>query len=172
MPARCLSSRLFACLMLTLGLGRAGAASAELDFEAKLKTAYIVNFIRYIDWQRSLSNVRLCVSPTADIHSYALPLQQRNLDGGRVLTVIDNFVDLQGCDIFYENGSMAESGFDLSLTPDVLAISDSRLALARGFHIQFFLRNLKLRFSISRANLDAANFEISSKLLRLSRDVE
>jgi hypothetical protein len=53
----------------------------------------------------------------------------------------------------------------------VLTVGETREFLRRGGMIQLFLDNDKVRFSINQTAADSAGLQVSSRLLRLAREV-
>ena len=139
------------------------------DDASKLKTVYLVNFARFINWQHiETTNVYLCVYKDASIYSHTDKINNINIGQGRKLTVLVDPEDISLCNILYWDEQTIHLR-DATATNEILEVTDSRHAFNKGMDVLFFLDNNKLRFFITDNVLNAPDIKISSKLLRLSK---
>lgn len=150
-----------------------------MDLPAKvdqLKTAYLFNFAKFVEWPDEPSSVVLCVrsSMSSDL---VQALNGREIDATRVLEVKSVVAPESDCHMYYSSGQYSEVGSTLQVSLQapsefpvhLLSISDRTGALERGYAFEFFVRDKKLRFSVNQSLLEHAEFKISSKLLNLAR---
>lgn len=143
--------------------------NAADDNPSKLKTVYLVNFARFINWQHiETTNVNLCIYKDASIYSHTDKINNINIGQGRKLTVLVDPEDISLCNILYWDEQTIHLR-DATATNEILEVTDSRHAFNKGMDVLFFLDNNKLRFFITDNVLNAPDIKISSKLLRLSK---
>jgi hypothetical protein len=167
-----------AALGLALALAVPAAASDTPNLEYDVKAAFLLNFTRFVEWPASARGepLRVCVF-RADPFGGAL---RQTLEGehahGRPLTsaLIGSPADLTACDVVFVPES--ESG----QAPDVLralrghavlTIGESPEFLQHGGIFNFVVERDRVRFDINAAAADRSGLRISSKLLRLARQV-
>lgn len=144
----------------------AGYVQAQQPMAA-LKAAYVYNFTKFIDWPAAASGsvVTLClIQPDPE-----LEVQFRALDGRSVgeaslrllwLTPAD---DVSVCHVLY-----SEQPTPIAGGVGVLVVTDQSRP---GSVINFSVTGQKLRFDIDRGEARRRELKISSRLLRLAREV-
>lgn len=160
-----------ACLALLL---MSSSITFAQGVEDKLKVAYLVNLVNFVKWPGEPNTVAFCVSASSDLYPSLKKLNQYVLDKGKTLVLMVNPASMNQCHMAFSDDA-SENNYTqmvLSAKPDVLTISDTSRALHKGYAFQLFVRNLHLRFAINRDAVDKAKYKISSKLLRLSRQVD
>ncbi len=147
---------------------------ADAGLEAKLKTAYLVNIARFTTWPNQYGPKVLCIMKDAAIFSEVQQLQAHEFGADLQLSIVINPTSLALCSMLYWDQSSADQYQQLLTTRHngLLIVSDLSDAHQQGFAIQFFVRNLKLRLSIDQQALKGADYKISSKLLRLSKQID
>jgi len=150
-------------------------AQSPENLENKLKTAYLVNFAKFTSWKKAGDYKVICVFKSASIYPEIEQLEggQNNPDN-RVLVMV-NPVDLGDCQLLYWDKATDENESRSILStvhPGLLIVSDMTDVEDQKFAIQFFVRNLKLRFAINQDVIKNSEYRISSKLMRLSRQIE
>ena len=152
-----------------------GALVADDSLEDKLNAAYLINLTGFVRWPSNASETVVCLSETSSIAPYVLAQSGRALAQERTLRAQTSWSDPSECHVLYWDTGVGPWGQDPSFSeryPGVLAISDQKGALEEGFAIQFYMRNLKLRFAINAENVALSDYQISSKLMRLARQVD
>ena len=169
------------CLVVMLALlpaDRASIAAQEPALEYDVKAAFILNFVRYVTWPetRRAPPFRVCVlgaNPFGDRLAAALAgevwqgaaMDLHRMQGTR---------DAQTCHLLYVPAAStnrfiaARAQFSAGGT---LVVGETRELLTKGGMIQLFVEANKVRFSVNQAAADAAGLQISSRLLRLAREV-
>lgn len=163
------------CLVVALlvAMGWPGsAASAQSDLERKVKSAFILNFAKFITWPDSAFNtarqaLRVCADSSDTVNSLAQVMQGKTV-GQRPLEVTQLPAD--DCQIIYATGpeaAQSQQYLSARTSPGVLTVYETPQALDGGV-IRFFVQDRKVRFEIDRDEAAAANLSISSKLLRVA----
>ncbi len=148
---------------------------AESGFEAKLKTAYMVNIARFTTWPDNNKNIVLCIFSQSSIIDEVKALNKIDETAEFRVSVLVDPENLSQCNMLYlDENTYNPDQNDIIMTAheSLLTISDVKGALESNVAIQFFVRNLKLRFSINQQVVKSREYKISSKLLRLARQMD
>ncbi len=176
MPNHRKSNRFLIVLMCVIVvLHGSNKAHADDEFEAKLKTAYLVNIARFTTWSSNNDDKVLCIFKESAIFNEINQLKEIKSEPGFKLVINVDPVNLNICNLLYldDDTFVAEQNQILEqMYRGTLTISDMNNAIELGFAIQFFVRNLKLRFSINQEVIKSGDYKVSSKLLRLSRQMD
>ncbi len=143
----------------------------ERRSQAKLKAAYLFNIARFVTWPDSPSEVSLCIHNKSAVLSLAGALQGRALGGGRSLAV-RAARDIHDCHIFLapDGWEMTEhDGVSPATLKRTLVIGDTGASAPVDAALQLYVDAGKLRFFVVDNELRQAEFQISSKLMRLAR---
>ncbi|MDX1295097.1 MAG: YfiR family protein [Sulfurimonadaceae bacterium] len=141
--------------------------------EAKVKSAYLYNFTKFVSWpDRSNGPVTVCVIGAPKVAKLLEELASRQ--GGKFKVITSPEADLSRCHILYIARGSADIKRFLSKVKgqQILTVSDSELFAQRGGVVGFFAERGKMRFEINIVTAREANIKISSKLLELARVVE
>lgn len=143
--------------------------------EPQLRTAYVINIIKFVSWDTPMQRIDLCINVESGLRPYLSGLPSDVLGAGVALNIISPIDDYAECDVLYVDHSIRQRAdiprFAEIIHDNLLAIGDFSEALQQGFAIQFFVRDLRLRFAINENVLKRASYKISSKLLRLARSL-
>jgi hypothetical protein len=147
-------------------------ANDTLSKENKLKAAYFLNFIEFIEWPNasedgSLVPLDICLQDTTPFAAFfrALVSESPTIDTDRQLYVY-LLPDATHCDYTYlyqtavDENSPAEGS--------VVVLSSSKV-LQKNAAIIFYTSDRKLRFEIDLANIKKAGVTVSSELLKLAK---
>ena len=153
-------------------------AARQRPLEYDVKAAFVLNFVRYVEWPASHRTppLRLC---TLETNPFGTRLQ--TVVGGeqwegagidvRVVADMRRSVDChllyvaEGVTDRFANGISALSGLP------VLTVGEHDRFLERGGMIRLFVEDNKIRFSINQKAAETVGLLISSRLLRLARTV-
>jgi hypothetical protein len=148
--------------------------------EANVKTVFLFNFAKYVAWpplatgERSPGEVRICV--TARDSFFALlqsAVQGEDVDGRALVAVaLDGLDAARTCQILYVGHADSLDGrawLSAVRGRQVLTVADG--PLNDDTVIAFVRENNRVRFDINRAAGNRRGLNISSKLLRLARQV-
>jgi len=148
--------------------------------EANIKAVFLFNFAKYVTWppvnlgERSPAEVRVCV--TANDAFFALlkaAVQGEDIDGKPLLPIaLEGLDEAKTCQILYVGDSRtadAKAWFEAVKGSQVLTVADG--PLNDDSVIAFVRDSNRIRFDINRAAASRRNLNVSSKLLRLAREV-
>ncbi|MCK5498562.1 MAG: YfiR family protein [Gammaproteobacteria bacterium] len=139
------------------------------DSSSKLKAVYLVNFARYVNWERiDAVNVNLCVHKNTSIYDHLDKINNVDIGHGRKLIVLVDPEEISLCEIVYWDEQTVHLRNAIAME-GILEVTDSQDAFDNGMDVLFFLDNNKLRFFIADMTLNTNELHISSKLLRLSK---
>jgi hypothetical protein len=180
-----LSRRRFAIAAVVICLagsvaGREQAPPAATPIEANVKAVFLFNFAKYVTWpplaigERSPQEVRICV-PARD--GFFALLQEavkgEEIDGKPMVAVaLDGLDAAKSCQILYVGDAQSPDGkawLSAVRGLQVLTVADG--ALTDETVIAFVRDNNRVRFDINRAAGTRRNLNVSSKLLRIARQV-
>lgn len=156
-------------LMLGFSTNVVAADSSYLQ----LKAAYLVNIARFVSWPEkdAASGVVLCLPQNSDLAVLKELLDGQPVGSDRNLDVRMPVGKLSDCNILYlDESSAKKTTFEaVRNSSHTLVVAETPIAWERGFAIQMYTRDLKLRLAINEAIVKDADYEMSSKLLRLYR---
>jgi hypothetical protein len=149
--------------------------------EANIKAVFLFNFAKYVTWpplaigERSPGDVKICV--TAKDSFFALlqsAIQGEDVDGKPLVPVaLDGLDAAKTCQILYVGDADSPDGKAwLSAVRGVQVLTVGDGALSDETVITFVRENNRIRFDINRASASRRGLNISSKLLRLARQVK
>ena len=162
--------------LLAHPLGRRAAAAGPL--EANVKAVFLYNFTKYVQWPPSgepkPADVRICVTASDAFFSLLKSaVQGEDLDGRPLLPVaLDGLDDAKTCQILYVGDVQtldAKAWLDAVRGHQVLTVADG--PLNDDTVIAFVREDNRIRFDINRASANRRGINVSSKLLRLARQV-
>ena len=166
------------CLALAL---TAVAQSNPAAIEANVKAVFLFNFSKYVTWppvalgERSPAEVRICV--TANNSFFTLlkaAVQDEAVDGKPLLPIaLEGLDEARTCQILYVGDTQsadAKAWLAAVRGQQVLTVADG--ALNDDTVIAFVRDSNRVRFDINRAAASRRNLNVSSKLLRLARQVK
>ena len=147
--------------------------------EYDVKAAFVLNFARYVEWPpvRRTPPLRMCVLQT---NPFGDRLESvvggEHWQGGEieVRLVPDMRRAAAECHLLYVPESASErftSGMSAIAGVPMLTVGEHPKFLEQGGMIRLFLEESRVRFSINQRAADAAGLQVSSRLLRLARDV-
>ena len=172
-------------LTFTLLTGLAGhvpllAQSGTPPLEASLKAVFLFNFSKYVTWpaqgitERSPAEIRICVTANDEFFNVLrAAVQDEDIDGRPLLPVaLDGLDAARTCQILYVGDAQSPDGrawLGAVRGRQVLTVGDG--ALTDETVIAFVRDGNRIRFDINRAAAGRHGLNVSSKLLRLARQV-
>lgn len=134
---------------------------------AALKVAYVYNFTKFIDWPAADSGsvLTLClIEPDPELEVQFRALDGRSVGEARMrLLRLSPADDISACHVLYSEEPLPVAG-----DSGVLVVTDQSRP---GSVINFSVTGQKLRFDIDRGEARRRGLKISSRLLRLAREV-
>ncbi len=145
--------------------------------EKSMKAAYLYNFLLFTAWPTStIRKLNLCVYETNTIGQPLIDIQNRTIkETTIVIKLISDINSLAECQVVFLPDILTSQTI-LEITKSlekhsVLTISDHPNATQSGVMISLFLDNNKLAFDIDYDAIKNEGIELSSKLLRLAKNV-
>jgi hypothetical protein len=147
--------------------------------ESQLKAAYLVNFLKFVDWPATLGGVDLlvCVRGAAGVHDALKANSGKTTIGARSLAVRDlaGGESVNGCNALYIGSDARRLGALLTAEEaalPLLTVSDAEGFARREGIIELVTETNRLRFNINLNNARRAGLRLSAGLLQLAASVE
>jgi hypothetical protein len=170
MPRRLLSLLTGFLLMLATTAGQ-----SQQSTEQQLKAAYLINFLKYVEWPDNRAKATLCLFGR-DIMSTMLSSYEGRTVAGRELVVrrVNSPDQLGECQILYVPDT-EEARFAAVLRwtegQPILTVSDAEFFARQGGGIALVRDESRLQFDINLDSLHRARLKPASQMLRLARQV-
>ena len=174
---RAVASTVIVCLLI----GRALSAQPQpAALEANIKAVFLFNFTKYVTWpaskmgDRSPAELRICATANDDFFAILKrAVQGEEIDGKPLLPVVlDGLDEARTCQIlFVGNAQSADGRAWLTAVRNAQVLTVAEGALTDDTVIAFVHDNNRIRFDINRAAASRRGLNVSSKLLRLARQV-
>lgn len=170
------------CVLIALAVCPAAfAQTPQSVVEANIKAVFLFNFAKYVTWpsqgigERSPSGIRICVTVNDSFFTLLKSaVQDEDVDGKPLEPVALNGLDeARSCQILFvgdSNTPDARAWLSAVRGRQVLTVGDG--ALNDETVIGFVRDSNRIRFDINRAAADRHGLNVSSKLLRLARQVK
>jgi len=153
---------------------------SDAALEANVKAVFLYNFAKYVTWpavamrERSPGEIRICVTQdNAFFGVLRTAVQGENVEGKPLLAVaLDGLDEARHCQILYVGDARtadARAWFNAVRSSQVLTVADG--AVDDEPVIAFVRDQRRIRFDINRAAAGRHSLNVSSKLLRLARQV-
>jgi hypothetical protein len=170
----------FGMLVMVVALGATGRpARADAALEQQVKSAFIVNFIQFIDWPDTAfakADEPLIIGVLDDTLGKALKTAVEGKKVKNRALEIQTFTPktMGKCHVLLA-GALEGEDLDTALKAaagyNALTIGDAARFTEVGGMIRFYLEDRKVRFEINLAATQRAKLQISSKLLQLAKVV-
>ena len=152
------------------------ARQSALEYE--VKAAFLLNFVRYVAWPPAQRQApfNMCVLSTNPFGERLNEALAGETWEGEAMSLrrISETREARSCHMLYVPASATGrfvSNHSQLLQRPVLTVGETRAFLTSGGMIQLFVEDSKVRFSVNQAAAEAAGLQISSRLLRLAREV-
>lgn len=178
-----LFARRFFCVFFTISsfIITTPAQSIEKDFpEAKIKAAYLFNFLRFIEWPDDhYADTHICVVGRKDeYHDAFKALGSQSLNNQNIiireLNDIDSSQVLHNCQIIFVTSTASHRQklvFNTLKNSTALTVGESKGFVRQGGMINFIEKDGKIRFEINLRTANEAGLRITSKILRIAEHV-
>ncbi|HWI18148.1 MAG TPA: YfiR family protein [Vicinamibacterales bacterium] len=156
-------------------------AQAPAPLEANVKAVFLYNFAKYVTWpgtgkigERSPAEIRICVTANDGFFNLLkTAVQGEDVDGRPLLPVaLDGLDAARTCQILYVGDTKspdARAWLSAVRGRQVLTVGDGDTT--QDVVIAFVRDSNRVRFDINRAVAARHSLNVSSKLLRLARQV-
>ena len=176
--------RFAAALIFVLMVGstdlRAVSAADSPSLEQQVKSAFVVNFIQFVDWPAAAFDtpdapVILGVADEGELGAaLAAATNGKSVRGRKILIRHVTDSDLGRCHVLVIGtieGTDLTKLLQAAAAASTLTIGESSHFTEAGGMINFYLEDRKIRFEINLAAGQRAQLQFSSKLLKLARVV-
>jgi len=174
---RLVAATAIVCLVIELTVSAQTQPAAS---EANIKAVFLYNFSKYVTWppiaigERSPGELRICVPANDSFFALLKSAVQGELIDGKPLVPVspEGLDDAKTCQILYVGNSQSAEAKDwlaAARHAQVLTVGDG--ALTDDTVIAFVRDDQRIRFDINRAAASRRGLNVSSKLLRLARQV-
>jgi hypothetical protein len=155
------------------------ADEGRTNRENQLKAAYLLNFVKFVEWPAASARgtLTVCILGADDIlNALAAGIESKKV-GQRPLAVrrLGPTDKSNDCDVLYVDATALSSDPQLAArdpTLPLLTVSNAPGFARNGGMIELFTESNRLRFSINVDNAQNAGLRISSGLLQLAASVE
>lgn len=154
-------------------------SAQDSQSEYKLKSVFIFNFTRFVDWPASsftseTSPFIIGVSGKNPFNNYLEQTVSGEMVGKHPIQIkyIPDINQAGGCHLLFISSneiSKVKEFINSNLQSPTLTVSDMPEFNVIGGMIRFFYDNNKIRFEINTAPVKQANLNISSKLLSVAK---
>jgi hypothetical protein len=165
-------------IVILLGLVPAAAGAQQPTLEYDVRAAFILNFVRYVEWPppERQAPLQICVlgeNPFGDRLTAVVSGEQWQ-GGVMEVRLVADVRSATACHLLYVPAaamSRFTAGAALVTARPVLTVGEHERFLDEGGIMRLFVEENRVRFSVSQRSADRAGLQISSRLLRLARSV-
>jgi YfiR/HmsC-like len=147
---------------------------ADVDLEAQVKSAYIYNFTKFLDWKQNNSEYfSIIVLGKNNITGHLYKIANKEKINGKAIVVneISDLYDLGFCNILYlptDNKDLLYDTLKKIKGKKILLVTNSNGFAEKGAAINFLQLGNKIKFEINRKALESAGIIPNSSLLSLA----
>ena len=169
--ARAGAPAVLALLLFLAGTPAFGQAASE----SQLKAAYLVNFLKYVEWPGPPATMTICLLGRTGLESHLAPYEGRSING-RELRVrrVANREQATDCqELFVPESEEARAAEALAWVAGkpVLTVGEAEDFLAKGGGIVLVAAEGRIQFELSQDAVKRAGLKVDSPMLRLARRV-
>jgi hypothetical protein len=159
-------------VLLSPDTARAASANDAFSKESKLRAAYFLNFIKFINWpnhsqDNPLTPLYICLQDETPFEDFfrALVSTAAAANDNREL-LIYRLSEAKHCDYTYLHGPIQNE--NSKIEGSVVVLSSDQIS-QQDAAIIFYIDERKLRFEIDLNTIKKLNVMVSSELLKLAR---
>lgn len=150
-------------------------ARAEVTTESELKAAYLVNFLKYVEWPAHRTTIQLCLFGRDSLGPYLAAYEGRHI-GGRELRIrkVSSPDQLADChELFIPETEEARFAVVMRWVDKqaILTVSDAEIFTREGGAIALIRSEGRLQFDVNTDALNRNGLRASSQMLRLARQI-
>lgn len=151
------------------------AGQAQTGSEQQLKAAYLVNFLKYLEWPETGNKAMICLFGREVLGAALASYEGRSIAGRElVIRRVSGPDQLDDCQILYVPDT-EEARFPAVLrwteNRPILTVSDAEFFARQGGGIALVREDTRLRFDVNLDALNRARLKPASQMLRLARQV-
>lgn len=165
-----------AAVIFLLNFCQASAVALE-GIEDQIKSAMVINFIRFVKWPSEINDPGegsiIIGIIGADSIMDVLKTQEGKIIDGKTLTVrrIDALKDIPQCHVLFVGPSRPWPNAEIlnaAQASSVLTVGDTEEFCRDGGMIRLFREKNKIRFEINNIAANQSNLQLSAKLLEIA----
>jgi YfiR/HmsC-like len=165
---------------LAAGLAVPAAEQRTATAEDDIKAAFLFNFTQFVEWPPAADTqepFRICVVADASFGAALDRIVAGESVGNRPIARMDPASPdaARGCQILFIGRQDDERTVERWLAAvrglPVLVVGESGIAWSHGVHVNFVIEHNRVKFDVNNDNAVRAGLTISSKLLRVARNV-
>lgn len=140
--------------------------------EAKFKALFLMKFCEYIEWPGGNNNLVIGVMESDDVGNELLTFASQK--GNIQVKRISSANEAAQCNIVFVAGNAKKNLGSIAQrigSNSTLLVADDEKKMDEGADIGFYLEDNKLRFVISKSNIESKKMLPSSKLLALGKAI-
>jgi hypothetical protein len=143
----------------------------------QLKAAYLLNFIKFVDWPAPAAGdvLTVCFAGGGGVHdALAIGIESKKAANHPLtLRQLESTSAAQGCNVLYVDAQSLSGGqYSQQGKLPMLTISDAKGFARTGGMIEVYTDSNRLRFSVNIDTAQKAGLRISSSLLQLAASIE
>lgn len=151
------------------------AGQAQVGTEQQLKAAYLVNFLKYVEWPETPAKATICLFGREAMANALAHYEGRSIAGRPIeLRHVSGPDQLAGCQILYvPDTEEARFAAVLRWTEGlpILTVSDAEFFARQGGGVALVREDTRLRFDVNLDALNRVKLKPASQMLRLARQV-
>jgi hypothetical protein len=152
-----------------------GRAEVDRSLEYQVKAAYLYNFIKFVEWpaRATTGPISICVAGRNPFGMVLTDTVRGEAVGGRTLTARVISEPDARCSVLFVPEDVVAAPFLRAVrdTP-TLTVGETDDFLGQGGMINLVVEGGKVRFDVNTEAPDRVELRISSRMLRLARNVE
>lgn len=157
---------------LWISIGTASFANTE-NPESKIKTVFVFNFTKYIQWSNEGQEFIIGVVGGDDetLTAFRSMADQKSISSKKItIKEIDNTTDYASCNIIYITESKSSKLVEVKSKnlKNILIVTEKAGMAEKGSGINFVKKDGKLRFELNEKEVEKCGLKVSSQLKGLA----
>ncbi|GAB3549305.1 hypothetical protein GCM10027343_30810 [Noviherbaspirillum agri] len=153
-----------------------GTCHAQTSPEPQIKAAFLVNFLKYVEWPEAKPTATICLFGHDALETYLTRVEGRPVAGRELrLRRVTHPNQTADCDVLYIP-EHEEARFGIVLRwvdrQATLTVSDAEIFTRYGGAIALVRADGRLQFDINAQALQRAGLKPSSQLMKLARNAK
>lgn len=174
-----LTLRQLIIMFVLLWSGVSSNALADTNRGYELKAAFLYNFARFTSWPENglgdNNTFLLCMGGKSPFGDALSTINGKHVHGKELISIeIGSANDVAQCDMLFigetDQGTLADF-LEQSITNNILTVAEAPGFAKQGGMIELIEADRKIRFDINIRTARKAGLDISSRLLKLAREI-
>ena len=159
--------------VLVLTIFSSHQVSSDVDNTPAIKTGFLYNFFRFIEWPNSGENFRLCATSQSGLEAVLGSLENKLVNNKpiKVMTNVEHQA-LKNCDMVFIGANANANEINAILRGlAVVTVSDGIDFIEQGGMIELIEVDNRLAFELNLDTAKSAGVQISAQMLKLAKNV-